>query len=182
MRNLPQLWPRSSLEAHDVRLDFAVAVFGGPDIECRRSHFIYLRNRQPIESEVNRFQIFPARIAGLNPNSGNSVSDISREFLVILFAAGRAENPAELPLGMAQRAEQHPLATIALGSDNRQLRQAFTIWTAIPRHFSGWPCLCFSQVFGLRLEDNTAKERSWTIGLSVRIQPPTCQLETGYRG
>src|ERR1700677_2377539 len=88
----------TSLEPHQVRSRFLVAMFGGPQIERHRGHFIHQRHSPPVDRQINRFQIEMAGVACLHSHPIVVISGVSRQLLMVFLAADGTQYPAELPL------------------------------------------------------------------------------------
>src|SRR5689334_18402722 len=106
------------LNAQQIRFELRIPVFFGPDVEGQGRNLVDNRNSVSVLSQVNRFDVRPACVAGVHTCGRKIIGGIDREPVLVLLTAVRAENAAIRPLGRAQRTGEPAFAALALTAQN----------------------------------------------------------------
>ena len=81
-------------------------MFLRPKIELHSRHFIDYGIGQAVAGEVDGFEILFAGVTTFNPHVFKFCRRKDRQLGMVLFAAGRAQDTPELPLGEAEGTNQ----------------------------------------------------------------------------
>ena len=118
----------SILKSEQVGSQLPVAVFGGPQVERDGRKFVNNGYGMAILSQINSLEIATAAVAGFHTDMIEFLAGVYGELARILFTTRRADNPAIVPFGCAQGANQRPLRAIALGPQRADGRLTATNW------------------------------------------------------
>src|SRR5690349_10426779 len=129
--------PVKSSHSHEVQLDFSVAVITRPEVEGGGGDFIHDGFGVAVFRQINTLDVALAGVARLDTHVIKIVSRVHRQFAVVLLPTAGTKDPAKTPLAKAERALQEALASLALGSQDRQ---------------SGAPAAARAQRFGVVLQ------------------------------
>src|SRR5207302_720870 len=165
---------RSGLYTEQVGLQLGVAILLRPDLQRERGKLIDHGDGQAVFGEVHSIDVGLARIASLDAHMFKLAGGVRREFVKPFFAAGRAYDPAVIPLGEAERADQRALGSVALLAQDADLR------FAAANRADGRPeagqihCPAGGKVLGVRLQQRASKEyvRLWRVLNLVGLGPP----------
>src|SRR5207244_13523300 len=99
---------------------------------------------------------------------------VRREFVKPFFAAGRAYDPAVVPFGEAERADQRALGSVALLAQDADLRFAAANRADGRAEAGQVHCPAGGKVLSVRLQQRASKEfvRLWCVLNLVRLGPP----------
>src|SRR5580658_3741897 len=97
-----------------IRLQPAVTMLVRPERQRNRREIVHHWHRISILREIDRSNKKLASLASLHPNMRELLCHIHRKFLLFFLPARGAQNPPELPLVRAKRADHAALSAVAL--------------------------------------------------------------------